>query len=99
MFLLHDMMIEAVTLAAVLVVFLLVVFVAATAARDWSERRSVRSARVRLRRRAWDEYLAASSPPTAGTPPPAPQSVRRAGASTPVPSAVPPQTGLSARPA
>ena len=97
MFVVQDLLMEAVIVTVVLLAVLLSAVVLASAGREWRERRRAQAAKMRLRRRVWNEYAAACAPlqpqtASASLPPATPQAV-------PAVRPVERQTGLSARPA
>ncbi|MGE5228214.1 MAG: hypothetical protein ACM3MJ_00665 [Deltaproteobacteria bacterium] len=97
MFMVQDMLMEAVIVTVVLLVVLLSTVVLATAGRDWMEQRRAQAAKSRLRRRVWNEYAAACTPlrPQTASAAPSPATPRAGLAARPVER----QSGLSTRPA
>jgi hypothetical protein len=97
MFVVQDVLIEAVVVTVVLLALLLSAAVIASAGGEWMERRRAQAAKTRLRRRVWNEYAAACAPLQPLSAPAAhpPATVRAEPATRPVDR----QAGLSARPA
>ncbi len=97
MFVVQDMLMEAVIVTVVLLVVLLSAVVLATAGREWMERRRAQAAKMRLRRRVWNEYAAACAPlqPQTASAARSPATPRAGPAARPVER----QAGLSTRPA
>ena len=97
MFVVQDLLMEAVIVTVVLLAVLLSAVVIASAGREWMERRHAQAAKMRLRRRVWNEYAAACAPlqPGAESAASAPATPRAGPAARPVER----QTGLSTRPA
>jgi hypothetical protein len=97
MFVVQDLLMEVVIVTVVLLAVLLSAVVIASAGREWMERRRAQAAKMRLRRRVWNEYAVACAPlqprtASAAQPPATPRS-------GPAVRPVERQTGLSTRPA